>query len=452
MDTISEKSRQIRIVHTCDVCVIGGGCTGVFAAVSAARLGAKVAIVERQGFFGGVATAGLVNVWHSTFDTIGRREIITGLTTEVIERLKRRNAVIVGDATPGCHYLLNTEELKIELDELVAESRVRPFLHAYFASVVTHDGQPAAAIIEDKSGRRAIRASYFVDASGDGDLIERANLPWRKSRTLQPPTTCAIIRGLEELTKRNPAFALQSAVFDPALAGALTQGFLWSSQVPGSTDETMVAGTRVANADCSDADQLTRAEMAGRKQVRAICDIVRNNFSGGEAISLAALPACIGVRQTRQAKCLHCLTEAEVLTGKRFVDAIANGSYRVDVHHNDKPGITFRYLNGTERYIAADGTSTEGRWRGPVDEDPTFYQIPYSSLVPEGARNVVVAGRLLDADAGAYGAARVMVNCNQTGEAAGAGMYLALDANISVANVDSSKLREVMRRQGSTIV
>ena len=141
-----------------------------------------------------------------------------------------------------------------------------------------------------------------------------------------------------------------------------------------------------------------------------------------------------------------------MLTGKRFADAIANGSYRVDVHHNDKPGITFRYLNGTERYIAADGTNTEGRWRGPVDEDPTFYQIPYSSLVPQGARNVVVAGRLLDADAGAYGAARVMVNCNQTGEAAGAAMYLALDANIAVANVDSSKLREVMRRQGSIIV
>jgi len=82
MDTVHEPARDIPVADEVDICVIGGSCTGVFAAVRAARLGARVAIVEEQGFFGGVATASLVNVWHSLFDTTGEQQIIGGLTEE----------------------------------------------------------------------------------------------------------------------------------------------------------------------------------------------------------------------------------------------------------------------------------------------------------------------------------------------------------------------------------
>ena len=70
----------------------GGSCTGVFAAVRAARLGAKVAIVEQANGFGGVAVNGLVNVWHSFMDTEFKRQIIGGMSQEVVERLKTRGA------------------------------------------------------------------------------------------------------------------------------------------------------------------------------------------------------------------------------------------------------------------------------------------------------------------------------------------------------------------------
>ena len=93
--SIHEPARDVPVVHECDVCVIGGGGTGVFAAVRAARLGATVALVENNGFFGGIATAGLVNIWHSIYDTAGERQIIGGLTVEVIERLQKRDAVRV---------------------------------------------------------------------------------------------------------------------------------------------------------------------------------------------------------------------------------------------------------------------------------------------------------------------------------------------------------------------
>jgi hypothetical protein len=454
MKPILEPQRETPVIHTCDICVIGGGCTGVFAAVRAAQLGATVALVENNGFFGGVATAGLVNVWHSIFDTVGQRQIIAGLTSDLIERLRRRDAAVTyASSDPSRYALLNSAELILELDQLVREHKaIRPFLHTRFVQPVSHNGRMTAAIIEDKSGRRAIQARYFVDATGDGDVIARLGLPFVRQDDLQPPTVCAILYGLDEVAKKNPDFDLGSAVHDPRYPNALRQGFLWHARTVGLPGARMVAGTRVHGADCSDADQLTRAEMEGRRQVRAIRDIVHDHFDGGQAVSLAALPAYIGVRETRHAVCQHRLTEKQVLEGVLFPDAIANGSYRVDVHHSQKPGLTFRYLDGRQVYVVPGRPKVEGRWREERDEDPTFYQISYRSLVPRGSENVLVAGRLVDADRGAYGAVRVMVNCNQTGEAAGTAAYLALQGDVPVSDIDTNVLRETLRDLGAIIV
>lgn len=449
---IREEPRETPIVADCDVCVIGGSCTGVFAAVAAARLGASVCLVENAGYFGGVATISLVNIWHSIFDTTNKRPIIGGLTTEVVDRLKKRNAVNVHEPNSSRYFVFNSAELAIELDEVVQEAKVRPFLHTRFVAPIVQDGRIVAAVIEDKTGRRAIRARYFVDATGDGDLVARAGLPTRKDTELQPPTTCGIILGLDEVAKQNKGFDLGRAVFDPELPNALKHGFLWSAEVPGIPKARMVAGTRVHGADCSDADQLTRAEIEGRRQLRAMCDIVRQNYAGGESIGVATIPARIGLRESRHAECLHTLTEAEVLGGVRFPDAIANGTYRVDIHFPDRPGLVFRYLDGMEEYVVPGQPTKRTRWREKTAEDPTFYQIPYRSLVPRGAKNVLVAGRLLDADRGAFGATRVMVNCNQMGQAAGAAVYLALRDSLDVANVPVEKLRTTLQNQGAVIV
>lgn len=451
--SIHEPARDVPIVHECDLCVIGGGCTGVFCAVRAARLGARVALVENNGFFGGVATAGLVNIWHSIYDTVGKQQIIGGLTVEVIERLQKRDAVVIYAANESRYAVLNSAELIAELDALVCElPNLRPFLHARFVSAVAENSAMTAAIIEDKSGRRAIRARCFVDATGDGDVLARLGLPTTILDDLQPPTTCALIYGLDRVVEQNPGFSLGGAVHDPRHPNALQQGFLWHSEAVGLPGAWMVAGTRVHDADCSDADQLTHAEIEGRRQVRAIRNIMHDGYAGGEGVSLAALPTYIGIRETRHATCLHRLTETEVLEGVRFPDAIANGSYRVDVHHSHKAGLTFRYLDGSEVYVAPGEPRVEGRWREPRETDPTFYQIPYRCLVPQGSRNVLAAGRLVDADRGAYGAVRVMVNCNQTGEAAGVASVLALNDGIDVNEVEAKQLRDLLAQGGSLIL
>jgi ribulose 1,5-bisphosphate synthetase/thiazole synthase len=116
---IVEPSRQIAVIAEADVCVLGGSCTGVFAAIRAARLGAKVVLVEKQNCFGGTATNSMVNVWHSLMDTEFKRQIIAGLTVEVLERLKKRGAMRANSGSHSVGFSFNSDEMKIELDEMV---------------------------------------------------------------------------------------------------------------------------------------------------------------------------------------------------------------------------------------------------------------------------------------------------------------------------------------------
>lgn len=451
MDVINEAPRSIPVVYEADLCVIGGSCTGVFAAVAAARLGARVAIVENMGFFGGTATASQVCVWHTHLDTSYERQIIGGLTLEMIERLRKQNAVIDKGPNPYAQFVFLPAEMMLELDRLVVEAGVRPFLHARFVDcVLTNAGTVDTVIIEDKSGRRAIRASLFVDATGDADLIARAGLPTRKADQLQPPTTCALIQGLKSMSDQNVMDMLRQHVFDPRYPDALRGGHLWTASLPGE-DMTMVVGTRVHGADCSDADQLTQAEIEGRRQVRQIMNIMRRQ-PGGERLTLHSLSSRIGIRETRHADCLHRLTTEEVLYGERFPDAIMNGSYAVDIHLANDDGIIFRFLDGTEKVVMADGQRTMGRWREEIPNPPTFYQLPYRALVPQGAQNVLVAGRCVDAEPGAFGAIRVMVNTNQMGQAAGAAAWIALDERKPVNAISADRLRAVLRDQDAVII
>jgi len=155
---IEERPRATPVVQACDVCVLGGSCTGVFAAVRAAQMGATVALVEKQNAFGGVATSGLVNVWHKLLDNPGKTQIIGGLTQQMIERLRMIDAV-VDKGRVG--FLLNPEELKIELDRLVVENKITPYLHTFYTAAQMEEGEIKAVFIENKNGRQAICAKVF---------------------------------------------------------------------------------------------------------------------------------------------------------------------------------------------------------------------------------------------------------------------------------------------------
>ena len=149
---IHEPSRETPVVHECDLCVVGGSCTGVFAAVRAARLGLNVALIEQNILLGGMATAAQVNEWHSLDDTSGETQIIGGLTVEVLDRLRKLGMVSEGSHRHcGGFSFFNSAELAMELDVLIRENRIRLFLKASCVAAAREGNKVTAAIIEDKS-------------------------------------------------------------------------------------------------------------------------------------------------------------------------------------------------------------------------------------------------------------------------------------------------------------
>lgn len=448
MKLIREPAKDIPVVDEVDLVVVGGSCTGVFAAVRAARLGMRAAIVEKQNCFGGVATAGCVNIWHSLHDTVGEKQIIGGLTQEVLDRLEYRGAVDRGQRHLDA-YRINTEELKVDLDELVVAHNIIPYLHTYYAGTIIKDEQIDAILIQNKSGRGAIRGRMFVDATGDGDVARDTGLNLYEPESLQPPTTCAKVQGFSSLQ----GFNWQQAIREHGAEFDLAPDWGWGSSIPGLSDIMLRADTHVFGHNVSVGSELSVSEIEGRRQVRAIIDLLNKYGPEGVKLSLVDLAATIGARESKRVSCKYCMSGEDVLMGRRFEDAIANGSYRVDTHHADGPGITFRYLDGTEVVFAERGAAPkEGRWRDPIEQDPTFYQIPWRSLLQDKVPNLLLAGRMLDADKTAFSAVRVMVNMNQTGEAAGVACALAIRHNQTVQELAPQLVRQTLSEGGSVII
>ena len=416
-NVITEDAREIPVVQVCDVCVLGGSCTGVFAAVRAAQSGATVALIEKQNAFGGVAASGRVNVWHKLYSNIRGDQIIAGLTREMIERLSKVGAV---SARGLDEISLNTEELKIELDRLVVEHKITPYLHTIYATAKMDGERVDAVFIENKNGRCAIQATVYVDATGDGDLARDAGIPFKIRDGLQPPTTCAEVLGLpapihDLIRQHREEFGL-----------ALDHG--WGGGVPGAPGVQMCAFTHVFNTVASDAAQLTAAEIEGRRQVRAYMDIARKYGAPENTPCLLALASYIGVRETRAFQANYTLTEEDLMSCRRFPDAIANGTYPIDVH---------------------DPETGEFRFKQPRGD---FYQIPLSTMVSNRVSNLVLAGRMISTDRGAFGGIRVMVNLNQTGEAAGVTAALAAAEAVSVPDVAATAVRRRLAEFGAVIV
>ncbi|MCC5807935.1 MAG: FAD-dependent oxidoreductase [Opitutales bacterium] len=445
MDKIQEPARSIPVISEVDVCVLGGSCTGVFAAVRAARRGLRVAVVEKTNRFGGVATNGLVCIWHNDLDDRYEEQIIAGLSLETVVRLQRRNAVLVRERSPDSRYVLNTEELTIELDGLIREHGIEPWLHTFYCrAVVGEDHRIDAVLVENKDGRGSIKARAFIDATGDGDLAKDCGYPFSVRPDLQPPTTCAKIAGLEGIDMRSFYNEHRDEFDVPKDAG-------WNCTIPRGGLVRLFAETHVFGANVADARQWTAAEMEGRRHIRAMMDMVRKHLPEREKdLCLLDLCSSIGTRETRRFRADYQLTEKDVLYGRRFDDAIANGTYRVDIHYHEGGGHIFRYLDGREVSIRHD-ERVWSRWRPKEEEPALFYQIPYRTMVRPECPNLIMAGRMIDADPGAYGAIRVMITMNQTGEAAGEAAAFVCNGE-PAAKVDPRRLREALRDGGSIVL
>ncbi len=421
-ETIQLPACSVPVIADVDIAVAGGSCTGVFAAVTAARKGARVAVIEPQNRFGGTCTAGQVCIWHSFFATDDKTQIVFGLSQEIVDRLNRRNLVEFWDKpNPHCYVNLNTEELCMELDEMVQEAHVMPFLHSRAVGVLkSDDGHLTSLIVASKDGLGVVKAKVFIDATGDSDIVRYAGGQLWRNDVMQTSTACV------KVSQWPVGIATGKIIHEYAAKYNLPEGFIWGKKSVGS-NTYMLAGTNIPNIDESTQAGLTASEIEGRRQMRAFMDIIAE--TGRPRPVIEALPSLVGIRETWHIRSLHQITTDELLSGKVFPDAAGKGTYRSDIHMRNPVGTLFRYLDGTQIFQSPYKPAETSRWRDESLPTPPYYTWPVRSQIPVGFDNLITAGRMIDADAGAYGALRVMINMNQSGETAGDVAFKSLDKN-----------------------
>lgn len=426
-----------------DLVVVGGGCAGVFAAVRAARLGLKTAIVEKHNCFGGVATAGLVNVWHTVLDIDGKERVIAGLTEEVRSTLlKNGHAVPEKTVSPAIYFDPNV--MKWELDKLAAGAGVDIFFHTHYHALQMEGDRITGVIVGNKDGLGILTASFFIDATGDGDLCRDSGVVAYRYDSVQPPSACYFLNGkirgdlAKLVTEHGPEFGLEDE-------------WGWESILPGLPNLSFRADFHVFGRQMDRAEDLTRAEIEGRQKIYAFAELLKKYDNPD--IGIAALCSQIGIRETVHYKTRFRAGERDLLLGTGYGDTVMRGSYRVDIHHHHDNGITFKYLDGRKEVCyGKENRTVHGNWReeeGLTGPYAKHYQIPFEILVPERIANLIPVGRMLNADEGAFGALRVMVNLNQLGEAAGVAAWVCLQEDSAVQQISGKTVQTVLRRGGS---
>jgi len=429
-DCIQEPARSTPIRKPrFDVLVAGSGPAGFVAAVASARMGAKTLIVERLPLLGGNLAAGGVQNIRQFSDGQGRL-IIGGIPLEFARELQARG-MTVGEPETGPYLRHYPETSKLVIQEMLLESGADIMLHSPIVSVVRDGDAAEGVIVENKSGREAILARVLVDATGDGDVFALAGAAFdqRPKGEVMPMTMAFILGGLPkedwpEVLTPERYHALKDTTAAHGSPTPLPGAGTFPMAEPGFA---YINGTRCF-ADCTDADDLTAAELEGRRQVHALVEFLRQHVPGFGDCYVASTPAITGTRESRRLRGLYALTRDDVLGVRGFEDQICRGAYKIDVHSGH---------DGTTRY---------------EDLEPgRSYGIPYRCLIPKKVDGIIAAGRCLSAEPDALGSARVMATCMATGQAAGAAAAMAASKGEQVRELDVACLQETLRQQGAIL-
>jgi hypothetical protein len=434
MDTaqVQEPARKTPLVGEYDVVVLGGGPAGIAAAASAARGGASTLLVERYGFLGGMGTAaGVTNFCGLHANVHGEiRRVVHGVADELLDRIAKRGGLreahtffdgkVAAQAYDNAAY-------KIAADELIDSSGARLLFHALAVGFLENH-----LLVETKSGRGAIRGRVFIDCSGDGDLAAWAGAPFEKGDgrgNMLYPSTMFRVNNVD--AKR--AGRLWEKIGE--LMAASGRRFPRKGAIvrPQPHDiEWRVNVTQLANPDGSaidgtSAEQLTRGELQGRRQVAEFFEFLTGAAPGFEKAYLLDIAPQIGIRETRRVTGEYQLGESDVLGCASFDDTIGVNGWPIEEH-----------------------AAGEVLWRlPPIPQSRGFNHLPYRMLLPLGVQNLLVAGRCASMTHAGQSAARVSGACFAMGQAAGTAAALALKAGRSCRDLSISQLQAALERDGA---
>lgn len=416
-------------IYKYDVVVAGGGTAGVAAAVGAAEAGAKTLLIERNPYLGGEATHSGVGAFCG-FYSCGKNpvKVVSGVGDRVLEELKLLGAEAdeIISATGNKNINFQPEYLKCALDNLLNKANVDFFLHTAIVGVGVEDRHLRSVCCSDDEGIFMVEASYFVDATGDANLVHLAGADtmWGgEDHTVQAATMPFRMSGVDTSCDMSPE-EVEKAIVQAKKDGIpnLTKekGFILKKE--GSDIVTVLLPSVVPKG--LNTEEVTRLETETRKQVLSYVRALKKYMHGMEMAELAVIGPAVGFRETRRMAGKEKVSADDVLNRRKRDDGVARGGWKPEIHKD---------INKMGTYLeVADGS---------------YFDIPLGALQSADFDNLYGAGRILSSDEAAFAAVRVMGTCFATGHAAGVGAA----CQAKNGTVDVEQIRAELMRQGALI-
>jgi hypothetical protein len=358
------------------------------------------------------------------------------LADEILERLAARDALAKPMSSrrfPVTTQAYDIAAFKIVLDGMLAAAGVRVLFHSVGVGVLATDRRAQSVVIESKSGRSAIQAATYIDASGDADLASWCGVPYAVGDGeghMQFPTTMFRVGQVDhERAQRDGVPHIERLMTEAEKSGRFK--FARRSAVvrpqPHATEYrvniTQVRTPEGFAVSGLDTDELSYGEVDGRRQAGDFARFLRECVPGFEKSYLLELAPQLGIRETRRIRGAYQLSADDVINAASFDDTIGVNPWPIEEH------------------VAGDIAFEEILGRG-------FHEIPYRSIVTNEMDNLLVVGRCASTDHRAQAATRVSGACFVMGQAAGSAVSIALDRGGSVADVPIPVLQDHLRAQG----
>ena len=403
----AEPARSVPVAGEADVVVCGAGPAGVTAAITAARAGARVQLIETHGALGGVWTSSLLG-YLLDFDK-------PGFNQELVRLLRQRDA-INGGGMNGLSY--QPEEMKLLLEELCSGAGVKVQLHTRVTAAYREGRLLSTIVTESKSGRQAWKAPVFIDTTGDGDVGAQAGCEFEigrdKSCPCQPMTMYAllVVKDVAQIaecmhrTGDGGRHVGPKAFQDTLKRAGVTPSYGHACLFPIQGNLVLLMANHEYGINATDAAQVTEATQRARGEVHQIVRGLRKLGGPWDGVQIAATPEQIGIRDGRRIRGRYIMTSEDLVKGATQEDAVVRATFPVDVHA-----------------LTAEDNKKSAYGNAGVKMKP--YDIPLRALIARDVDGLLMAGRCISGDFIAHASYRVTGNAVAMGEAAGAVAALA---------------------------
>ena len=424
------------IKYNPDIVIAGGGIAGVVSAISAAENNIKILIIEKNSFLGGTSTSTMLGEMNAT--SKNGENYLSQTGQRIIEELIKEKAALSYRNEPMTSNPLikvdriryNSEYLKIILDRLVKKSGVQVLFKSYITDVKLLSTNNIETTVNTNFEKIVINSKLLIDATGNAECFYLLNDKTiiNKKEDNQPASLIFRIGGIDlKKFRKIDIKEINNIIKKGYTKGILPGKILALSEIPG-TNEVTVNATRSTNVDHESIRDISRSLMENREQIYQIVAFIKKNLDGCNNAYLSAIGSEIGIRDRRRIAGQYELTGKDIIKGNKFSDAIAVGTYPVDLHKNKDGAIQFIEIEQDEAYT-----------------------IPYRSLIGKKISNLITSGKCISADNISFGSIRVIGTVMNIAEAAGTAANLAIKQNKNFHEIDVSLLQNVLRKKGMKI-